>query len=110
MRLLKDPERHKALERWLADKLVGDIKATLEAASIKDGLLKQLTTELALGVAAKWEGVPPNILELNLGEAAPFLVFGVNNDNEDVLVRNYDEMGSFLSKETQAALARAFEA
>lgn len=110
MRLLKDPIRHEALEQWLADSIVADIKATLETEGIEGAQLQKLTEKLSLGVAAKWEGVAPYRVEINEEEAAPFLVFGIRNDEEDVLVRNYDEMGSFLSKETKAALARAFEA
>lgn len=110
MRLLKDSARHKTMEHWLADRLVADIKITLEAADIEGHLHAKLTTEIALSVAEKWEGVPPYLLEINGEEIAPFLVFGVANDEEDVLVRSYDGMGSFLKDETIAALARTFGA
>ena len=110
MRLLKDPERHKAMERWLAGRLVADIKASLEAANIKDDLVRELTKELALGVAAKWEFVAPNTVDIDGERTAPFLVFGIDNDDEDVVVRNYDDMGSFLTREIEAALILAFRA
>jgi len=109
MRLLNDSALHKTLERWLAGKLIVDIMSTLEAAGIEGELLKRLTTELALGVANKWEGTPSAQRELNGEKVAPFLVFGIQNDNEDVIVRNFDEMGSFLTKETTIALHHIFD-
>lgn len=108
MRLVKDPAQHKTLERWLAGKLVSDIMSTLEGAGVTGDLLKRLTTEVALAVAQKWEGAS-SALELSGERIAPFLVFGVQNDEEDVLVRNFDEMGSFLTKETKIALGQIFD-
>jgi hypothetical protein len=94
MRVLKDPIRHDQLERWLAVEILSVVKAKLAASGVSTELIPSLAKDIAVGVSDLWDGC--HGLTVNGELLSPFLVFACHNDDEDVLVRSYDDAGSFL--------------
>jgi hypothetical protein len=94
MRVLKEEARHDRLERWLAQQLIAVVREKLASSGLPSDTLGQLTREIAVGVADLWDGC--HGLEIDGEMLSPFLVFAVDNDEEDVLVRSYNDTGSFL--------------
>ncbi|UWX04525.1 hypothetical protein H1235_06615 [Pseudoxanthomonas sp. NC8] len=93
MRVLQAAARHDQLERWLAQEIVS-VKGKVESSGIPWRQARPAHTGNFRGMADLWDGC--HGLEIDGEAVSPFLVFAVNNDEEDVLVRSYDDTGSFL--------------
>jgi hypothetical protein len=105
MHVHKDPARHDQLERWLASQFVAVVRAKLVEAGVQAELVSGLTKEIAVGVADLWDGC--HGLEVDGEFLSPFLVFASDSDDETVLVRSYDDTGSFLHERVASSAERA---
>ena len=106
MHVLKDPVRHDQLERWLAVEILSLVRAKLVSSGVSTEIIPSLAKDIAVGVADLWDGC--HGLTINGEFLSPFLVFASDNDEEAVLVRSYDDTGSFLHDHVASAEDKEF--